>query len=82
MWIKTLILTIRMLPSKAKSELYSVLDDPQENFNVARKPDNAEVLENELCELKNTIRDEGSTANKLLVHCLHCFLCLYCLNTI
>ena len=62
MWIKTLILTIRMLPSKAKSELYSVLDDPQENFNVARKPDNAEVLEKELCELKNAIRDGGSTA--------------------
>ena len=51
-----------MLPSKAKPELYSVLDDPQENFNVARKPDNAEVLEKELCKLKNTIRDGGSTA--------------------
>ena len=51
-----------MLPCKAKPELYSVLDDPQENFNVARKPDNAEVLEKEICKLKNTIRDGGSTA--------------------
>ena len=42
-----------MLPSKAKPELYSVLDDLQENFNVARKPENAEVLEKELCKLKN-----------------------------
>ena len=62
MWMKTLIMTIRMLSSKAKPELYSVLDDPQENFNVARKPDNAEVLEKELCKLENTIRDGGSTA--------------------
>ena len=62
MWMKTLIMTIRMLSSKAKPELYSVLDDPLENFNVARKPDNAEVLEKELCELKNAIRDGGSTA--------------------
>ena len=51
-----------MLPSKATPELYSVLNDPQENFNVARKPDNAEVLEKEICKLKNTIRDGGSTA--------------------
>ena len=51
-----------MLPSKATPELYSVLNDPQENFNVARKPDNTEVLEKNLCELKNAIRDGGSTA--------------------
>ena len=51
-----------MLSSKAKPELYSVLDDPQENFNVAGQPENAEVMEKELCELKNTIRDGESTA--------------------
>ena len=61
-WIKTLILKIQMLSSKAKPELYSVLDDPQENFNVAGQPENAEVMEKELCELKNTIRDGESTA--------------------
>ena len=51
-----------MLSSKAKPELYSVLDDPQENFNVAGQPENAEVMKKELCELKNTIRDGESTA--------------------
>ena len=30
-------------PFKAKPELYSVQDDPQENFNVAEKPENTEV---------------------------------------
>jgi len=46
---------------KAKPELYSVLNDPQENFNVAEKPENAEVVESLSLKLRSGWRAAVTT---------------------